>query len=206
MAIRVKTESERGCGRRKPGGFYLVGEGPGFPCCKMPSPLPVCPYCNSGVHQQRGFQWVDASVLQQKPCENKEEEAALCPFKTIKGQVGIMWVGVQAYPTADHFTREAQRQGVSKRIASGQIPKGLKVGETWIFLAHPKAISVIEEGGDIKHGPGIFYAFKPKAIEYVIRGDETKEYIENLEKRGIQPVKIIPDTEAQTKIEEFLRK
>lgn len=38
--------------------------------------------------------------------------------------------------------------------------------------------------------PGIFHAFRPTAIEYVTRGDETAEEIEALDKRGTTPVKV----------------
>ena len=38
--------------------------------------------------------------------------------------------------------------------------------------------------------PGVFSAFKPTAVEYVVRGDETKEELETKVKRGITPVKV----------------
>ena len=39
--------------------------------------------------------------------------------------------------------------------------------------------------------PGIFQAFRPTAIEYVVTGKETEEEIEKLIERGITPVEIV---------------
>jgi hypothetical protein len=38
--------------------------------------------------------------------------------------------------------------------------------------------------------PGIFHMFKPSAVEYVVKGDESDEKLADLEKRGITPVKV----------------
>jgi hypothetical protein len=47
------------------------------------------------------------------------------------------------------------------------------------------------EGTGYEHVPGIVTAFRPTAIEYVVKGDETEEELEALEARGIEPVEVI---------------
>jgi hypothetical protein len=56
------------------------------------------------------------------------------------------------------------------------------------------------EGTGYEHRPGIVTAFKPTAIEYIVReGEEDDdEFLEGLEKRGITPVKVIRDTDQQS--------
>lgn len=100
--------------------------------------------------------------------------------------------------------REASEMGVSRRIT--QVPRDFEIGTTWVLLGHAKAIQkACPECGDIVGGdpdcpvcdgisfvdvPGIITAFRPTAIEYVVKGDETDDEIEALEKRGITPVKV----------------
>ena len=52
-------------------------------------------------------------------------------------------------------------------------------------------------GTGYEHKPGIITAFKPTAVEYVVKGDETEEELEALEKRGIEPVKVIREGEQE---------
>ena len=52
----------------------------------------------------------------------------------------LMWVGVSNYSTVMSFTREAVRLGVSKRVA--QVPVGVKLGKSLMFLAHDEAVRV----------------------------------------------------------------
>lgn len=94
-------------------------------------------------------------------------------------KLGLMWVGSKFYPTPEAFSKEAHSMGLSKRIA--QIPKGLVIGETWILLGHRQAV----KKPDGEKVAGIFQAFKPNAIEYIVKGDETEEELERLEKRGL---------------------
>lgn len=126
-----------------------------------------------------------------------------------------MFVGTKFYPTPEDFIREAHRVGLSKRIA--QIPKELEVGKTWVWLAHREVIpgahaeecavyhvdanpelkeQIIALGGtpicscDAKATPGVFHAFVPTRIEYVVKGNETEGELESLAKRGLTLVKI----------------
>lgn len=195
--IYTRVESARGCGYRKAGGLYFVSDGPGAPCCKLPFALTVCPCCNSGIKQSRGFTWVNSNLFSREPCTAGNDGA--CPMTFKNQKVGLMWVGEKYYPTADHFTREAQAMGISKRIA--QIPNDFKVGETWIYLAHPKAVSAINNKGAIDFAPGVFRAFRPQRIEYIVTGKETEEQLKAFEKRGFSLVKVIRDIDAQLRLD-----
>lgn len=91
--------------------------------------------------------------------------------------------------------------GISRRIAA--VPRGFKVGETWIMLAHRKAIVKYDDGKAI-FTPGVFSIFRPTAIEYIVRGDEGPGRLADLEKRGFTLIKVIRDTETQQKLEDQL--
>lgn len=205
--INTKVESERGCGYRKPGGIYLIGGSFSQGCGKLPIELTSCPCCGQGIKFRRGFSWISYELIEAAPCVNNERECLGCdPFNAnYRGQqMGLLFVGEKFYETPDVFMREASAMGISKRIST--IPKGLKVGETWVMLAHNKAVTKFEkdENGnpvEVKK-PGIFACFIPKRIEYVVTGEETADELEALEKRGLSLVKVIPNTENQLSISE----
>lgn len=192
-------ESARGCGYRKPGGLYLVSGKVSAPCGRLPIPLTVCPTCHAGIHFSRGFTWVGRALI---------DTVNLCKFNGCdtcelnnlnREKYGLMWVGQKFYPEPKDFIREGMMQGVSKRISA--VPNEFKLGEDWILLAHLKCIKLdYEVNGEPAYQAGIFTAFKPERIEYVLKGDETLEELQNLEKRGITPVNVMKDTEAQTTI------
>ena len=108
-----------------------------------------------------------------------------------------MWVGNRYY-SSKSFIEEASRLGVSKRIA--HIPKGLILGKTIVYLAHPSGgVHEVEETtalGVVKKNepcPAIFYVFKPGRVEKLIwKSEATSDTILELEKQGITPV-IVPD-------------
>lgn len=106
--------------------------------------------------------------------------------------MGLMWVGEQFYTTTE-FSNEAALHGISKRIAA--IPNEFEIGKTWLALAHKKAVTVAVEtipaAVSLTYSPGIFMFFRPSRIEYVVRGDETTEHLERLEKRGVTLVRVI---------------
>jgi len=108
------------------------------------------------------------------------------------GQAGLIWIGESHYPTVRHFQEEAERMGISRRIRS--VPKDFVLGETYILLAHKKAI--INEGevpeyiGEVEYSPGIFRIFRPTRIEVIVDGTEDDDVIEGYLKRGLVPVLI----------------
>jgi len=198
----MAIEQRRGCGYRKVGGLYLVGEGLSIGCGRLPFNLDVCPTCSAGIKFCMGFTWVDGTKLLAPKCEAKHEchavGCAVCDPETL-GRCGLMWVGSRFY-TPDAFTEEAMKMGVSKRIAS--VPRGFVVGKTWILLAHRQAgYREVETKENlmgkklIKDLPAIFYAFMPKRIEKILTASEaTQEELDKLVKQGITPV-IVPDND-----------
>jgi hypothetical protein len=120
------------------------------------------------------------------------------------GKVGLLWIGEAFYATTTDFNDEAARLGISRRISS--IPNGFEIGKTWVALAHRKAITRVCEcagqtervgecaecnGEGVVHIPAIFRMFRSEAIEYVVKGTETDEELEAMEKRGTTPVRVV---------------
>lgn len=199
MNIRTSYEGKRGCGYRKAGGLYLVTAGEGRYCGALPIPLGVCPTCHAGIKPARGWTWINLQTIRAgKPCIQTRgpDYCNGCPFFAIE-KAGLIWVGEKFYPDTHSFSREASAMGISRRIS--QIPREFKVGETWIALAHRKAIEefTAEPGAEdfTKFTPGIFYLCRPTAIEYVVKETDTEEKLEAMEKRGITLVKVIPKEE-----------
>lgn len=186
----MSVERERGCGFRKLHGLYLVGgKGLGMECKQLPQNLKACPVCGEGIHQSRGFTWVIPKLLfpSAQECYCPLTLAGKCPFQFDIKQ-GLLWTGERFY-TPESFVKEALEMGISKRIST--VPKGFKVGEDWVFLAHPKAGREKQEGTDnIKQVPAVFYAFKPERIEKMVSEEEFKneEEMKKLRERGITPV------------------
>jgi len=206
--IRTSIERRRGCGYRKPGGLYLVSGGLSEPCSALPVALEVCPTCHAGVKPTRGWTWIDPKALLALPRgpHAPAEHYDRCPLAQLDGlgfggRAGLLWVGEKYYGTPAEFTKEAAMMGVSRRIPA--VPKDFKIG-TWVLLAHRKAVpdgivpiaAPREEkmGEEAKFRPGVFHAFRPTAVEYIWKGTETEAELEAITKRGIQVVKVVPET------------
>lgn len=188
MDIRTSYEKRRGCGFRKPGGKYLVSGTRGRDCGRFPIPLVSCPTCHAGIHPSRGWTWIDsAPILWENDCR-ESGSCGHCPMalQANNGRVGLLWIGEQYYPTPDEFLREASTMGISRRIS--QVPREFEVGKTWVWFAHRKAI----KNDDGTFTAGVFQAFQPERIEYVLKGTESSEELEALEKRGFTLVRVIP--------------
>jgi hypothetical protein len=216
--IQDRFDKIRGCGWRKPGGLYLVTPRLNAPCCKLPLPLTVCPCCGEGIRLARGWTWVNLNAL--FPHKRCESELMQCPLKNVGhlhtppehfNRVGLIRIGEKYYPEVSDFLEESAELGVSRRITA--VPKGFVLGETWVALAHKKAvtttlldISEVDgfriEGSSTIHTPGIFTVFKPTAIEYITTGEETEEVLQNLIERGITPVRIVKPTPRPKPFEE----
>lgn len=190
--IEDRFDERRGCGYRKPGGLYLVSAGIPTACDLLPIPLSVCPTCHGGIKAARGWTTIDIYPLLKsvKPCS----QGTACPLASIEpgDKSGLLWIGEVFYPTPDDWLRESNRLGVSRRIS--QIPKDLEVGKTWVFVAHrsvPYAkLTMVEGEMKAVDGPAIFHAFRPTAVEYVVKGNESDDELEALAKRGITLVKV----------------
>lgn len=223
MNVPTKVEAERGCGYRKPGGLYLVSDGGGEDCEFLPHELVVCPTCNQGIKQARGWTWVNGAELFPPRPHGDSDHNARCPFGRTHtdepsrlGRCGLIWIGEAFYKTPGDFVREANKMGISRRIAA--VPRDYQPGVTWVLLAHRNAIRAgyidpsteilypsLEDafeadltGGELQERfvPGIFWVFRPRGVEYIVKGTETEAELEALVERGIQPVNVVRDVDA----------
>lgn len=196
MNIRTVIEKKRGCGFRVPGGIYLRTDGIGRLCGALPIELTVCPTCHHGIKPARGWTWINiAELAAVRGChleQDLEKGCGDCPIADAKIQMaGLLWIGEKFYSTVGFFSAEAASMGISRRIT--MVPRGFKLGETWVALAHRKAVifppNLLGEGPVFK--PGIFHIFMPKRIEYVVRDDDSDAKLETMEKRGFYLVRVV---------------
>jgi hypothetical protein len=143
MAVEVR----RGCGYRKVGGTYIMGGKLGAPCCRFPIILDVCPCCGGGIRLTRTWTWVDPRPWLASPCTaGGINPASPCPVATLTGRselgerVGLINIGAGFYRNTDEFRQEASVLGISRRVQA--IPRNFRLGETWVFLAHPRVKQV----------------------------------------------------------------
>jgi hypothetical protein len=191
--IQTVVEKERGCGFRVPGGIYLRTDGIGRICGALPIELTVCPTCHHGIKPARGWTWINiAEMVADRGCRLENilgQGCGDCPIADAKIQMaGLLWVGEKFYRTPGKFAQEASEMGISRRIT--MVPKNFKLGETWVALAHRKAIPIVPESPEQEFKPGIFHIFMPQRIEYVVKDDDSDEKLEKLEKRGFTLVKV----------------
>jgi galactose-1-phosphate uridylyltransferase len=223
----MAVESRRGCGYRKVGGKYMVGGKLERACGLLPIELHVCPVCSSGIKQTRSWQWVvPGKLFKDVRCRQEmvdrvsfpdvQSSCILCPGKSVlqsMERTGLLWVGGAFYPEPEDFLREGAAQGVSRRVSA--IPKGFKVGQTWVLIAHPKAVKreprTDEERAELQaindglHADnialattitrkGIIAVFMPERIEQIVTQSQTldAELMKDLEDKGITPV-VVPD-------------
>jgi len=221
--VHTSVEGARGCGYRKGGGLYMVSGKLSEPCELLPIPLHVCPTCGEGVKQSRGFTWILPDPLLGPRDHGSSLHNQICPLggpmlreKWSEGErAGLIWIGEAYYKTPREFMDEAARMGVSRRIPA--VPRGFKVGEHWVALAHPKAIRQTchcprhEFGAELPdpaceacrgtgytESPGVITFFMPTAVEYVVKGDESEEELDALEERGLRLVKVVRAGEDRT--------
>lgn len=206
----MAIEAKRGCGYRKVGGIYLVAPALGEGCHRLPFELHICPTCNQGIKQSRGWQWINAQKLFGKcdggaivPGSMAGHAAAhcmRCPAcnPEITGErAGLIWIGEGFYKTAEDFRKEAAALGISRRVKA--VPRGFELGKDWVYLAHPKAIhseAPAPEDGELLKSEwkaGVFSAFRPERIEMLITEKQaTKKKLKELDEKGITPV-IVPN-------------
>lgn len=200
--MKTLIEGARGCGFRSPGGLYLVAPALGEDCSRLPLAVESCPTCGGGIHPARGWTWIVPLALFGLERHAPDRHSWRCPLG-VPGmdpghdgvRAGLLWIGERFYPTPGDFIQEAARMGVSRRIS--KVPRGFVAGETYVFMGHRRGTNPGRPNlGDGLHlAPAIVTVFRPTAIEYVVRGDETEEELAALEKRGIEPVKVIPENE-----------
>lgn len=213
----MAVEAKRGCGYRKVGGLYMVGGGISVPCDRLPFELTICSCCGQGIKQSRGWTWIDtgkffngphlvdsattfnetATGPAKVPCREAASKyyCELCEHPEAIGRAGLLWIGEKFYKTPQDFVKEGVSLGFSRRIKA--VPQGFKLGETYVFLAHPNTIKLPQAAEDFEcepsYKPGIFYAWLPSRLEkIVLESQRGTEEIAALEKRNITPV-FVPD-------------
>lgn len=214
----MASEVKRGCGYRKVGGLYLVGPKLSAGCGKLPHELHICPTCQGGFKQARGWTWVAAKpIFGSQPCEWPGTWCETCPLGGAIDQLGkacgLLWIGEKFYPEPEDWAKEASTLGVSRRIAA--LPKGFKLGQHWVLIAHPRAVKrkprTAEEHAELAEAnrarvqdelplesvivrKGIISVFQPTAIEKIVTQSELKDTaaMEALRAKGITPV-AVPD-------------
>ncbi len=172
----VRMEKARGCGYRKSGeggvGLYLVSDGMGMGCDRMPFPLFT--EDDEPIKHFRGLK--EINPIEMFP-DNKEPIRSacdgwclLCLMGGLRQNYGLLhFVGQENY-TLDEFNKEAARMGISRRISN--LPNSFVVGQHWVYLVHAEAGSWLNPiTGQIELAPAIFRAFKPK-VELVIDDPE----------------------------------
>lgn len=207
-------------------GIYLVGGKLAAPCGLLPYPLEICPCCGGGIKATRGWTWVTPQLLfrgdvlsklagVERECDRARAVRSgrrlrvsgggvssgcvqRCPIgNPPAGQHGLLWIGEKFYATTDDFTRESDRQGVSRKIKA--IPNGFKLGETWLLLAHRKAVRNPATGE--RELPGIFSMFLPERVDLVIADEHAvPEKAERLAEKlgdGARILKVVRDVDAQ---------
>lgn len=189
--VQVRHDHKRGCGWRQPGGKYLVSGKVCAECGRLPLPLERCPVCGHGIKPSWGWTWIKAAALfANHLCTNREkgywDECVFCCLDHPPERAGLLWIGERFYRTELDYLGEARQYGVSRRIS--YVPRDFKIGETVVFLAH----RYVEFGANfpIERKSGIFAAFVPEAIEYVVTGGETEDELEAMERRGFTLVRI----------------
>jgi hypothetical protein len=232
-AIQDRHDTERGCGYRDPGSAYFISDGPGRSCGLLPFELKVCPCCGGGIKFSRGYRWIDLKqLIKAEFCthhgdKDPDTSCDTCPLNPmnmkIDGKVLLLWVGgktpqkgSKGYPTPESFVREAQAQGVSRKLKGNQIPKGFKTGETWIALSHmtaiknpegqpqpPAAVMADDQEREYKaklkayreHVAGVFYLFQPTRLEWVLTPEQERDYdfVQDLVDRGFTPVRVFDE-------------
>lgn len=220
--VRKEVKVLRLCGYRKIGGLYLVGSLLSRVCDRLPYKLLPCMTCgklyefNRGVTKTSGkgvfqLRHIDdlkimrnAALLEDAEKGLEMKDVCECPDNCpicwpIDRVAALVWVGKKFY-TTELFTREAECMGISKRLP--YIPKWLKLGETWAFLAHPEAVEVEsapgKNGGDqgklFTKMPGVFHAFIAERVEKIMTeaaaSQLSQEEIDKLDAAGIDIVTV----------------
>ena len=192
--VEERIEQKRLCGRRKPGGLYLMSGQTAAPCGRMPVPVETCPVCHGGIKPTRAWTWIDgdAFAATAPTCDRLGRPCATCPMAepTDLGRCGLLWIGSKFYATPADYTAEVRLMGVSRRIPA--LPKGLVLYKTWVFLGHRNCIfeGLDPDTGDTRYKPGLFGLFQPTAVEYVVAPDDDEAKLERLAARGITLVRV----------------
>lgn len=208
-----EPETPRGCGFRKIHALYMVSDAIAVACDRTVV-LEACPVCGAGVHQSRGWTWIQPFELfngnhsdrppgmgpdgfpEQPDTPNGPRSAAGCTCSRScaicyppEGRAGLLWVGRKFY-NPQSFLREARTLGVSRRIAA--VPRDFEIGKTVVYLAHPDAIPPGDErlgfSGSEKPKPGILACFRPRLEQLFPESEKESLEVKRAVQRSIVPI------------------
>ncbi len=199
--VTTQFEDVRGCGFRAAGqtgvGKYLMGgRGIETDCERLPYPLTVCPCCGEGIKMSRSWTKIQAARLfdpvHSPACTNRPEcgNCPICRPHRVGDPAYLLWIGARSYSPAA-FVDEAMRMGVSRRINA--IPREFRIGETWVFLAHPRGLAASSFGADQQATAAVIGVFKPTHVDLVIdNADAIPKEAKNLvDSHGPEHVRIV---------------
>lgn len=130
------------------------------------------------------FRYEDVKVGVSRRDRSLQEVSARFPH------VLLLWIGEKFYATPEDFINEAKKQGVSRRIPT--VPHDFEAGETWVWLAHLKAIYNGPNHEDGEYTPGVFHMFRPKQIDYIVDKENDDDYkLERLAEKGYRLVDVV---------------
>jgi hypothetical protein len=113
---------DRGCGKRKPGGCYLV-----TPLSPYGSPLEE--FLVDPVHPLENIEPFRSPILVPDPSEEGLFHA-------------LVWIGEQFYPSPVDYIEETRRTGASRRVPQGFPFEKLTPGRSRMLMVHPKTHSL----------------------------------------------------------------
>ena len=202
----MAVEERRQCGYRTVGGIYLVCDGEGLVCDRLPFDIATCPTCGHGPKPTRSFSWLpNPREMFGGDCERCLCPVGVCPAcNPTDGHQGLIWLGSSHY-SAQEWHAESAQMGVSRKISG--VPKDFEIGTHWVYVAEREkaekfektehdghiTLTIVEEG----HPARIVSAFKPERIEIIITKSmsEDERIMARIEKRGLTPV-VVPDDDA----------
>lgn len=190
--LTVPTD-ERGCGFVQLHGLYFVSGQFVKDCDRPIIEIPQCECCgntlkfNLGqtkINPQRLFGNHSKEVLnfetgETSHLECRDKESCLLCYP--KEFALLDWVGQKFY-SMESFNKEAAKMGVSRKLATqhGELPAGFKVGETPIYFAMKGIIDEVRGqniiSGKIHKKDGVFMAFVPTRLEYMIYEEEITKH------------------------------
>jgi hypothetical protein len=192
ITITTIEVAPRKCGVRQQGGFYLIGDMSSETSVFFPKALE----CGCGMEVMRPSR----SIQKFKP-------GKMWPSLRIEGPANrlritfkeddLAWavtIDKKNYKMPSDYFDEADKQGISRRMNNGPL-KQFKLGESWAFIIHDRAIPLgelntddieIDEktGKKEMYKAGFIGCFKPTAIQYVVIGDEKESYLQELIKKA----------------------
>lgn len=154
MTLVYKGEPKRGCGYRKLGGLYLVGDAAkaALPCQIMPHALLPCSCCGQTINFSRGYTWIKPAYFA-APCRKKECPAFKgCAF-TAPNRVECLACdgeGVQYESVLDRmaawYDLEGFNEGKECKHCQGTGDASNKVGLLWVGKEfYPESQGFIDE-------------------------------------------------------------